>query len=53
MKKSENLDYKLYFDSKAWLLNPEQIQEIVKKIKLKEKLMQMPPKNKVNINKKI
>ena len=41
MKPSENLDYKLYFDSKAWLLNPEQIQEIVKKIKLKEIIKEM------------
>lgn len=53
MKESEKLDYSLYFDSKAWLLNSEQIQEIVKKIKLQEKLIQMPAKNKVNQKKKI
>ena len=46
MKEEQEVDYTLYFDSKAWQLNPQQIHEIVKKFKLKENLLQMPMKNK-------
>lgn len=45
MKEQSNLDYSLYFNEKTWQLSEEQVQEIINKMLLHEKLKKIEDKN--------
>lgn len=50
---NKEIDYGIYFNSKSWQLTECQIQHILEKILLNEKLNKIPIKNRKIKNKKI